>query len=1208
MSFQVNDEAWMVVQGEPKKGAGKHLVTIKEVDAAAGEVVVERKPWTDTDLVFDTCLGGWEYPGGTWRLPANEKMSEKAVVDDEGDGKAAVYRKDPKFPTDGVWDMVEMGQLNDAELARNLEMKFKADRGWVTCGPTLVAMNLMAGYPVDFTFNNGAETITDYPTAPSLLDKYRDQKNRGDSTPHAWSLASDAYKKLFSPLDPAGGHKHSEQALIITGESGAGKTWNTKTILQFLAHVGESDLTNKMLSTTPILEGFGNANMPRNPDSSRFGKLYRVYFRPDTQKLTGCSVTPYMLEKSRVSVQQRNERNFHIFYRMLCPPRDVYEIEDVKKKASKGQAALDKAAAEALEEIGTIAQDAKSRQGQTSYWEEGGKKVFGLPQAKKDMCKLGKFEDYVYLAGGTHTVASEPLDGGYCRIYEDIPAGWGPDGPGTQPEAAARIYDDAMHMSHTIAALHGFFTEDEVDTILKVTAGVLHFGNVDCDGDSDTPPKGILMEGPSKLAFDNVCELWNVDPELLTNCVTKRTISMGRGKMQQVVTKSRDTAIIQRDTVARFVYNKLFVFIVEKCSEILSENVDKLKAPGGRGDVFLGVLDIFGFEFYENDDLMPYQLKVVNGLDQLNINICNEMLQQVFVNVIFTLEEGIYATQKVDDLVDFASFDEVNNEPAVNFLTERSGPLIKAMKQNPEKAAGPDRDKPIMQYLAKEGGAKFEKDKARNKFGKQVMVDYSKNKGTKPFPVGPYGRLNKKDPDNPKKNIDHSKEVMNHTLDEMNNIDICPCFGIKHYAAEVAYDVRGFSLKDMAKPEPEMEACMAASKDTFFMSPVFSTQEVASGGVTEQFVGSLQSLIVTLRETDMSFVRCLKASNPPAPKKFQSALVLKQLKYTGMLDTLKIRRFGYPTRMSHPDFVFKMKSIYKGPSKLGSPLPDDPNKVEVDKQNAIELADYCQKNYAAAIFETLPPADQNDPAMKPQKNEAICVGQPSDPMTTQPMVMMRDWFFRGLDARVQIEMQVHYDNCRPIAQSAIYQNLQCAFSGDVQNGVNGLGEKLGYSIIREKMSKLVPELKNFLHRATAASVTEVNALENEKKATLEFLEKNKAIQEREKQERALFKAEDDLSIQLANARAVARFGSDKAKYKEWGDKAYNDFVTYSSQLGPIQANADALLACADAQESAEDALRESSGKFILAPPAVPNTTPIKKQKRFVFKLKPVKTY
>merc|ERR1711966_454168 len=109
--------------------------------------------------------------------------------------------------------------------------------------------------------------------------------------------------------------------IIITGESGAGKTFTTKKILDFLAEVGgataapgeaapgedeEKTITELMLSATPILEGFGNANMPRNPDSSRFGKLYKIFFSKEGQEVTGCSITPYMLEKSRMSAQQMN--------------------------------------------------------------------------------------------------------------------------------------------------------------------------------------------------------------------------------------------------------------------------------------------------------------------------------------------------------------------------------------------------------------------------------------------------------------------------------------------------------------------------------------------------------------------------------------------------------------------------------------------------------------------------------------------------------------------------------------------------------------------------------------------------------------------------------------------------------------------------------------------------------------------------------------
>ena len=76
-------------------------------------------------------------------------------------------------------------------------------------------------------------------------------------------------------------------------------------------------MTDRMLATTPLFEAYGNAAMPRNDDSSRFGKFYKVFFHPKTAAITGCEVESYLLEKSRVTSQQRNERNYHIFYRMI---------------------------------------------------------------------------------------------------------------------------------------------------------------------------------------------------------------------------------------------------------------------------------------------------------------------------------------------------------------------------------------------------------------------------------------------------------------------------------------------------------------------------------------------------------------------------------------------------------------------------------------------------------------------------------------------------------------------------------------------------------------------------------------------------------------------------------------------------------------------------------------------------------------------------
>ena len=112
---------------------------------------------------------------------------------------------------------------------------------------------------------------------------------------------------------------------------------------------------------------------------------------------------------------------------------------------------------------------------------------------------------------------------------------------------------------------------------------------------------------------------------------------VGKG-FKEVPVASRTIAIQNRDTMARMVYDRLFMWIVKKSSEELFTGADKAT------DVFIGVLDIFGFEFYENHQIRAHKMQVVNGLDQLNINICNEMLQQQFVqvNIAFLLDTLIW--------------------------------------------------------------------------------------------------------------------------------------------------------------------------------------------------------------------------------------------------------------------------------------------------------------------------------------------------------------------------------------------------------------------------------------------------------------------------------------------------------------------------------------------------------------------------------------
>merc|ERR1712241_1516585 len=114
--------------------------------------------------------------------------------------------------------------------------------------------------------------------------------------------------------------------MLITGESGAGKTENTKKVIAYLAMVATSgkksdnkaSLEDRIVATNPILESYGNAKTSRNDNSSRFGKFIRIHFT-SSGKLCGCDIESYLLEKSRITQQQEVERSYHIFYQLLQP-------------------------------------------------------------------------------------------------------------------------------------------------------------------------------------------------------------------------------------------------------------------------------------------------------------------------------------------------------------------------------------------------------------------------------------------------------------------------------------------------------------------------------------------------------------------------------------------------------------------------------------------------------------------------------------------------------------------------------------------------------------------------------------------------------------------------------------------------------------------------------------------------------------------------
>ncbi|XP_033248645.1 myosin heavy chain, muscle isoform X12 [Drosophila miranda] len=224
-------------------------------------------------------------------------------------GESRDFKKDqlqqvnpPKY--EKAEDMSNLTYLNDASVLHNLRQRYYHKLIYTYSGLFCVAINPYKRYPV---YTNRCAKM------------YRG-KRRNEVPPHIFAISDGAYVDMLT--------NHVNQSMLITGESGAGKTENTKKVIAYFATVGAStkkedpeakkkgSLEDQVVQTNPVLEAFGNAKTVRNDNSSRFGKFIRIHFGP-TGKLAGADIETYLLEKARVISQQSLERSYHIFYQIM---------------------------------------------------------------------------------------------------------------------------------------------------------------------------------------------------------------------------------------------------------------------------------------------------------------------------------------------------------------------------------------------------------------------------------------------------------------------------------------------------------------------------------------------------------------------------------------------------------------------------------------------------------------------------------------------------------------------------------------------------------------------------------------------------------------------------------------------------------------------------------------------------------------------------
>ncbi|KIK91117.1 hypothetical protein PAXRUDRAFT_831112 [Paxillus rubicundulus Ve08.2h10] len=478
-------------------------------------------------------------------MAISKKAGKKAAAPKAGTTQVAKadWKEGFKKKQVGVSDMTLLTTISNDSINENLQKRWTNGEIYTYIGSVLISVNPFRDLGI----------YTD-----ETLQKYKG-KNRLEVPPHVFSIAESAYYNMNA--------YHENQCIIISGESGAGKTEAAKRIMQYIAAVsgGEDnniqEIKDMVLATNPLLESFGCAKTLRNNNSSRHGKYLEIMFNTHGEPV-GAQITNYLLEKGRVVGQVENERNFHIFYQFT-------------KAASDEQ-----------------------------------REQFGLQGP----------ESYVY------TSISNCLDVQGMNDTED--------------------FTDTLNAMRIIG-----LSEQEQNEIFRMLAVVLWLGNIQFqemdDGNSSIADAGVT---------DFIAYLMEVDSAMVQKVLTTKVVETQRGGRRGSVydvplNPAQATAV--RDALAKAIYNNLFEWIVSRINISMK--------PRSATAQVIGILDIFGFEIFED-----------NSFEQLCINYVNEKLQQIFIELTLKTEQEEYVREQIK----WTPINYFNNKIVCDLIEERKPPGI----------------------------------------------------------------------------------------------------------------------------------------------------------------------------------------------------------------------------------------------------------------------------------------------------------------------------------------------------------------------------------------------------------------------------------------------------------------------------------------------------------------------------------------------------
>ncbi|CAB1106500.1 unnamed protein product [Ectocarpus sp. CCAP 1310/34] len=694
----------------------------------------------------------------------------------------------------------------------------------------------------------------------------------GELAPHLFGVADHAYSELVKGHLEAESEtkkdvrarkaRASNQSIIISGESGSGKTEATKIIMQYLARItsGEAigasdagevsdacrdsraaseaimlhvgDLESRVLSCNPLLESFGNAVTLKNDNSSRFGKFIKIQF-DKKGRIRGAQIQNYLLEKTRIVAQAKRERSYHIFYQLLAGSSDALKEE---LKLDKGVTGF-----QCLKGSSIKGEDAPDFHGESFYLE---------------------------------------MNRTVCRFA---------DGAVTTSVAAQRTTECLKKIGVAPVSKEG---EHGQDAIFRLIAAIMHLLNVGFESVHVNEGEACEIRDSTRPSLAFAAELLGVEADRLEKAAVSKTMAVRSSNtmMLQTVEQAHDKVA----ALGKALYSQLFLWLVAKLNTTIS-------APQSDVWGFIGVLDIYGFEKFNT-----------NSLEQLLINYANEHLQRHFNQHMFEVEQIDYDNEQID-----WSYITFNDNKACLELIDGKGGLFSCL-DDIQRFEGKEANLKFLSSFKQKhgpsagggggGGANMRGSmaKAGSTYG-SISSPATRRKNTLGHPHFVSPRF---DPDisfgikhyagdvfyNVAKFNQKNRENLTADMKELMASSTCA----------LVVDVFKAGEQDGQDDDDDDEDA--------FEAPTRGRggaggRTIRSKSIGIQFKESLAELMATIAITHPRYIRCVKPNPDKQSGRFDGEDVLLQLQYSGTMETIRIRQQGYALRELKDDFLKKYKVL-----------------------------------------------------------------------------------------------------------------------------------------------------------------------------------------------------------------------------------------------------------------------------------------------------------